>query len=227
MCATATRRASAEERRLAVSAVAHVPMLAPRTTGMAPLRGRSPWLARERTSPMVAAEEDMPALNTAPRRRPRPAFADRATSTWRARPLSVTGVMASVMRRMPRNTKPKPRTACPTLLTSPRRPKKVSPNPAATSRRARSWILKARICTVRVVPISAPRMTPSDCRKVMRPADTKPMTISVVAEEDCSSAVASAPEDTALSRVRVALVSKCRRWPPAARWSPSPQSCMP
>ena len=38
MCASATRRASAVERRLAANAVAQVPILAPSTMGMAPSR---------------------------------------------------------------------------------------------------------------------------------------------------------------------------------------------
>ena len=76
---------------------------------------------------------------------------------------------------------------------------------------ARSWTLKARSCTVNVVPMSAPRITPRDCRKVTRPADTKPISMRVVAEEDWMSAVASAPERTAASRVRVMLVSRCLR----------------
>ena len=51
--------------------------------------------------------------------------------------------------------------------------------------------------------MSAPRMTPSDWRKVTRPAETKPISISVVADEDWMSAVTSAPEPTAARRVRV------------------------
>ena len=56
--------------------------------------------------------------------------------------------------------------------------------------------------------MSAPRMTPRDWRKVRRPADTKPMSIRVVAEEDWIRAVTSAPEHTAARRVRVMLVSR-------------------
>ncbi len=208
MCATATRRASAEERRLAASAVAQVPILAPSTTGKAPSRGSSPCWARESMRPMVATDEAIPALKMAPTRSPRPALLDRARSTWRARALSATGATASVMTRMPRNTRPNPSTTCPRLLASPRRAKNVRAKPAPTRRRAASWTLKARSCTVKVVPMSAPRMTPSDCRKVRRPADTKPMSIRVVAEEDWISAVTSAPEHTAARRLRVMLVSR-------------------
>src|SRR2546425_646273 len=39
-------------------------------------------------------------------------------------------------------------------------------------------------CTVNVVPMSAPRITPSVWRNVMRPAATKPISMSVVAAED-------------------------------------------
>jgi hypothetical protein len=71
--------------------------------------------------------------------------------------------------------------------------------------------LKARICTVKVVPMSAPRITPRDWRKVRRPADTKPISISVVADEDWMRVVTSAPEQTAVRRLRVMLVRRWRR----------------
>ena len=53
--------------------------------------------------------------------------------------------------------------------------------------------MKARSCTVTVVPMSAPRITPSDWGNVTRPADTKPISISVVADEDWMIEVTSAP----------------------------------
>ena len=43
---------------------------------------------------------------------------------------------------------------------------------------------RRRICAVIVVPILAPRITPTDCLSVMIPAFTKPTTITVVADED-------------------------------------------
>ncbi len=113
------------------------------------------------------------------------------------------------------------------LWATPRRAKKVIAKPTPTSSSENSWILKARSCTVKVVPMSAPRITPSDWRNVMSPAETKPISISVVADEDWMSAVTSAPEPTAARRFRVMLVSRCRRWPPAARCRPSPMSCIP
>ena len=128
---------------------------------------------------------------------------------------------------MPRKMKPKPRITCPRLFTRPRRAKKLIAKPAPTRSSESSWTLKARSWTVTVVPMSAPRITPSDCGNVTSPAETKPMSIRVVADEDWMIDVTSAPEATAARRVRVMLVSRWRRWPPAARCRPSPMSCMP
>ena len=68
---------------------------------------------------------------------------------------------------MPRKRKPKPSTAWPMFFTRPRRAKKDIAKPTPTSRSASSWILKARSWTVKVVPMSAPRMMPSDWRNVI------------------------------------------------------------
>jgi hypothetical protein len=81
--------------------------------------------------------------------------------------------------------------------------------------------------TVNVVPTSAPRMIPIAWWRVRSPAWTKPMSITVVAVEDWISAVTPAPVSAALSRFDVRWVRICRRRAPAARWSPSPVSCIP
>src|SRR6266542_3413102 len=175
---------------------------------------------------MVAAEDAMLALSAAPTRRQQRGLAERATSTSRATWLPPSGARPSVITFMPRQTKPKPRIAVPTLLAAPRRAKKLTANPAPTSRSENSWILNARSWTVNVVPMSAPRMTPRDWGNESSPAETNPMSIRVVADEDWIMAVTSAPEPTAARRFRVMLVSRWRRWPPAARCSPSPMSCM-
>jgi hypothetical protein len=101
------------------------------------------------------------------------------------------------------------------------------PKPTASRANARSRRLKASSCTVKVVPMSAPRITPRDWRKVMRPADTNPISMRVVAEDDWINAVTSAPAATAEKRLRVMLVRRWRSWPPAARCRPSPDSCIP
>jgi hypothetical protein len=61
----------------------------------------------------------------------------------------------------------------------------------------------------------------------MRPAATKPMSITVVADEDCRSAVTAAPEHTAESRFRASPVRSVRSLPPTARCRLSPVSWMP
>ena len=87
-------------------------------------------------------------------------------------------------------------------------------------RNAISW-------TVSVVPMSAPRMTPSVCRNVIRPAATNPISIRVVAADDCRSAVAAAPETTARIRRRDSPVRRLFKREPSTRWSASPLSRIP
>jgi hypothetical protein len=103
----------------------------------------------------------------------------------------------------------------------------VITKPSPTSSGAYSVTRNAISCTVRVVPMSAPRITPSVCRNVMSPAETKPISISVVAADDWRMAVTSAPENTAASRVRDITVSHWRRRPPIARCRLSPLRRMP
>jgi hypothetical protein len=62
--------------------------------------------------------------------------------------------------------------------------------------------------TVNVVPISAPRITPMVCENGMRPAETKPISITVVAEEDWMIPVTAAPERSAVNRFRVRWVKR-------------------
>ena len=61
----------------------------------------------------------------------------------------------------------------------------------------------------------------------MRPAETKPISMRVVAAEDWMMAVTAAPEAAASTRFRDSPVSMWRSRPPATRCSPSPLSRMP
>jgi hypothetical protein len=88
-------------------------------------------------------------------------------------------------------------------------------------------ILNAISCTVSVVPMSAPRITPSVWRNVMRPAATKPMSITMVADDDWMMPVMVAPEAIARMRLRDMPVSRLRSRLPAARCRPSPVRRMP
>jgi hypothetical protein len=176
---------------------------------------------------MVAAEDPMAALRAAPVRRPKNGLAESATTTPWTSGSPASGLRPSLITFMPRKMKPSPRIAIPTLRAAPRRAKKVTANPPPTSNRANSWTLKASSWTVTVVPMSAPRMTPRDCRKEIRPADTNPISIRVVAADDWTRAAVAAPAPTEARRLRVTLVSRRRRCPPAPRCRPSPMSCSP
>jgi hypothetical protein len=122
---------------------------------------------------------------------------------------------------------PRPSTACPKSRALARRATKVMTKPRPTMSSDQSVIRKAISWTVTVVPMSAPRMMPSVWRNVMIPADTKPMSISVVAAEDWMIAVTVAPEATATHRLRESPVRSWRRRPPTARCRLSPLSRMP
>ena len=73
----------------------------------------------------------------------------------------------------------------------------------------------------------APIMTPTVCAIFMIPAFTNPMTITVVAEDDCISPVTSAPASTPLNRFPVifSMIPLIRS--PAAFSSPSLMIFMP
>ncbi len=60
-------------------------------------------------------------------------------------------------------------------------------------------IPSATICPVIVVPIFAPKMTVAACASDITPALTKPMTITVVADELCIAAVVTVPTPTPTS----------------------------
>jgi len=61
----------------------------------------------------------------------------------------------------------------------------------------------------------------------MSPAETKPMSINVVAADDWMIAVTAAPDATAIKRWRAMPVSSQRSRPPAARCRLSPLRRMP
>lgn len=71
------------------------------------------------------------------------------------------------------------------------------------------------IHAVTVVPILAPIMTPMDCESVNNPALTKLTTITVVAEEDCTSAVISTPVNIPVTLLVVIAVNIFRSLSPA------------
>ena len=86
---------------------------------------------------------------------------------------------------------------------------------------------RRRICAVMVVPIFAPRMTPTDCCSDMMPAFTKPTTMTVVADEDWITIVTTKPISSALNTLPVIFSSVFSSLEPAARSKPFPIVVMP
>ena len=78
-----------------------------------------------------------------------------------------------------------------------------------------------------VVPIFAPRITPTDCRSVIIPAFTKPTTMTVVAEDDWITIVTTRPISSAENRLPVIFSRVFSSLEPAARSKPFPIVVMP
>ncbi len=92
-----------------------------------------------------------------------------------------------------------------------------------------SLSIPARLSThdVTVVPILAPIIIPTACPSCIIPELTNPTTITVVAEEDCITAVTIAPSSTASEVFDVNFSSIPSSFPPDVLASPSPMICIP
>ena len=105
---------------------------------------------------------------------------------------------------MPTKSSPKPARIAPSDRQRPRATNQSSaPTPSsgiAAEAMRRRRPNTATIHGVEVVPRVAPTMTPTACGKVISPALTKPMTVSVAAVEDWIRTVKTTPEMTALNR---------------------------
>ena len=97
----------------------------------------------------------------------------------------------------------------------------------AISGKARAVVLNATICAVIVVPTLAPKITPTDCTRVMSPALTNPTTSTVVTEEDWITAVTMAPVTAPIAGLPVSLANSVFIWFPAAAFNPSVIFSMP
>src|SRR5262245_19033296 len=73
----------------------------------------------------------------------------------------------------------------------------------------------------------APMIIGTDCASVIRPAETKPTSSTVVMVEEFSSAVIAAPASRPLKRLEVILHSTAGRLAPAMALRPSVSSCSP
>ena len=80
---------------------------------------------------------------------------------------------------------------------------------------------------VMVVPMLAPMIMPTTCSRRIMPEFTKPTTITVVAELDCTTAVTPAPSAIAAKRLLVARSSVLSSIPPESCSKPPLMSCIP
>ena len=86
---------------------------------------------------------------------------------------------------------------------------------------------RTSIHPVAVVPMFAPIIMPMALASFMIPEFTKPTTMTVVAEEDCMTAVTREPSRMPLNVVDVSLPRMVSNLLPATRLRPSPRSDMP
>ena len=83
------------------------------------------------------------------------------------------------------------------------------------------------ICPVTVVPMFAPMMTPTACESPMIPEFTSPMTMTMVAAEDCSTPVMSVPSSTPRMGEEISFCSTVCILPLAIFSRPEPMMLMP
>ena len=80
---------------------------------------------------------------------------------------------------------------------------------------------------VTVVPILAPIIIPTACESCIIPELTKPTTITVVADDDCITAVTAIPSNTAIILLEVSFSSICSNLPPDSFAKESPMTFIP
>ena len=84
-----------------------------------------------------------------------------------------------------------------------------------------------RIHAVSVVPISEPKITPTVCGSSMIPELTKPMSMTVIAEDDWMAIVITAPIVRPLNGLSVALRRSFSSLPPAVFFNDSDKMRIP
>src|SRR5262245_17615892 len=131
----------------------------------------------------------------------------------------------------PNSTSPNPAMAAPAPDTRPRprsliiAPMKIIGSAADVSDTRTP--MSATSQPVPVVPTFAPNTRPSPCGNVSRPALTRPIVVIVVALEDCTTRVATAPQKAPLNGVAAALASTVRSADPARVFRPAVMTVIP
>ena len=228
-CAAASRRAFDVAPMAARMPVSVVPTLAPITMAAPTCTDIMPPATAVSTSVSVAEE----ACSTMVSSRPTPtAMARPGRSLPSAGRAVVVPEKPFLRMSMPRNITPKPASAVPR---PPRRvpsPVSLSAMPTPTNGRAKAsiFILKPIQATSQPVteePRLEPNTTHSAEENVSNPALTKPIAATVMAVDDCSSAVSSTPVISPCRRVRVQAARMRSSARPAAIFRPSVSMVMP
>jgi hypothetical protein len=131
----------------------------------------------------------------------------------------------------PKSTSANPASAAPAADIRPRPnnlisvPTKIMGNAAAVSETRTP--MSATSQPVPVVPTLAPNTRANPCGNVSTPALTRPMVVMVVALEDCTISVTTAPQKAPDSEVAAALLSTVRSPDPASPLRPAVMTLMP
>ena len=171
-------------------------------------------------------------VTTAPTRIPRIGFPPIARKASEKIGESAYGDTAPDINSRPMKMKPTPIQKVPSRSSLPFLPNRMRNAPMAISTGEKksgfsTVSISLEICVsetiqaVIVVPIFAPMMMPTACERFIMPAFTKPTTMTVVAEDDCTSAVIAAPSTTAIKRFFVTMSRKPEIRLPAAFCMPS------
>jgi hypothetical protein len=231
MWASAVRRAAVEPPMAAIAAVTVVPMLWPITSAAAWFISTAPEWTAASVVAIAALDDCITTVITAPTptssRRPPRLSPGNAAGSIRVDSACIPACKVSIPTKM----RPNPARASPPEASLPR-PSRRSSAPTATRGRATVPRLSFSptsdtIHPVLVVPRFAPMITPTACGKVSSPALTKPIVVSTVALELCSTAVAAVPDAIARNGPPVKRTSVRRSASPASAFSPSVSRIIP
>ena len=200
-----------------------VPMLSPNRMGRAPASPSTLWMpsgpaccAARCSTAMVAELLCTTSVIPVPSSSPSSGVCRTCVIQRRKTGCSASGAIAPDKTSMPSNSRPNENTASPSCRVRSRRASSQTSTPTnrmgntqSASRNATSW-------AVTVVPTLAPNTTATACGSSISPALTNPMTITVVAELLCNTAVTRSPASAPVSGVRVMRRRNPRIRSPAA-----------
>jgi hypothetical protein len=231
-CASAVRLAAVVAPNAAKAELMAVPMFCPITSAAAWSGPTAPACSAEMVAATAALEDCITvvirtptstsiATPAAPLHHPLPLTAGRSAGCTR----SANPAMPPCNTVSPSKSSENPAIAPPA---PPQRPRPISRSsaPAKSMGMAAgaSETLTPRSATsqpVPVVPMLAPKTTPIACGKVRRPALTSPIVVIVVALEDCTISVMTAPHSVPRAGVAAAVCRSARRAEPANARRPS------